>query len=368
MLQVLILIVALICAGTASAGTRVYFEAEGWAYAEPVPITAYADDWNAGLDRGADGYAWLQAESGVRHNDWILGWVLQRQYVVEANRDAARLYHLTRNEETPLPNQRYDVDLSINYYEARGFRIGRALAPMAAGDWKLQLEPSLVAWDGTAFDDGQLRGSAFTDSNGELSYTASLRHAYTEDALLDRRVVRPEGRGASLDLSGTFSWGEKWSGDFRLRNLLGRMWWKSAPYTTGQLSSETRQTDESGLVRFAPTLSGFEGKASYRQRMPLFANLSLRRSLGSNRIGVNIVHTEVGTFPGIGWDQRRGQMQYGLEWLPSARNAVEASIAWGILRLRVGGNAWRWDDAEQLHLQLSLEIPLHRFWKSAEQE
>lgn len=349
-------------AGAAQAALSLYFETEGWAYSEPVPIEAFADDWQAPLHKGSDAFAWLQAESGVFVDRWQFGWVFQRQYVIEASRDAARLYHIERNEQPALPNQQYDVSLRANYYQARGLRVGYSLPALSAGAWQFALKPSLVLWRGDRLEDGSLAGTAGTDADSELTFDATLDHAYSKDNLLARPVSKPRGRGASIDLAGHFTYGRSWAGEFKLRNLLGRMWWKNAPYTLGDLQSDNRQTDDTGRVNFDPTLSGFEGNRNHRQRLPLYADLQLRRAWGAHRAGLNLVYTDIGAFPGIGWDHGRDGLRYGLDWLPTARNAVQAHLSWRALRLRVGGNAWDVDELEQAQIQLGFEIPLSALW------
>lgn len=336
----------------------VYADIEGWAFAEPVPVTAFADKWDAPLDRGSDGHALLHAESGIRIGDWRVGWALQRQYVVKASRGAAELYHLTRNSAEPPANQRYDVDLRANFYEARGLRLGRRLAKTRFGEIALHVEPSLMLWEGIAFEDGRLQGLATTDADARLAYAATIDHAYSEDVLLDRTVARPRGRGASLDLDLEYSVGAQWSGSLRTRNLLGRLWWDDAPYTRGTLSSDTQQTDDDGLIRFAPTLSGFEGNRSHRQRLPMFAETALRRHFGQHALGVQLVHTEIGRFHGLHWAYEHRGVRTSVQWLPDARDAVNLGLAWRMLELSVGGSALRWDDADQLQVQIAFKVPL----------
>lgn len=346
------------------ASTNLYIETEGWAYSEPVPIDAYTDDWQAPLNKGSDAFAWLHAESGVLIDNWQIGWVFQRQYVIKASRGAARLYHTERNEEVAQPDQSYAVSLDANYYQARGLRVGYSIPGFAAGaSWQFALRPSLVLWRGDHLEDGTLKGVAGTDTNGELTFDALLDHTYDKDELLARAVSAPRGRGASVDLAGHYTIGKLWSGDFRMRNLLGRMWWKNAPYTVGDLVSANRQTDDQGRVNFDPTLSGFEGHRNHRQRLPLFADFTLRRAWGAHRAGVNLTYTDIGAFPGIGWDHSGGTLRYGLDWLPTARNAVHAHVSWGAAKLRVGGNAWDIDELEQVQIHLGFEIPLDWIWK-----
>lgn len=320
---------------------------------------AYADDWERPLSSGRDGLALMQVATGIAHGNWQFSWAFQRQYVVQPSRDAVRLYHAERND-TPLPTDTgYSLDLDLNFYEVRGLRIGRTFREIQAAGLSLSLTPIVGLWDGQGFEDGHLRGSATTDAAGELQYAARLSHHYTEDYFLERPVDAPQGIGASLDLQAHWEAGN-WSGEASFHNLLGRIWWQDAPRTTGQLSSATRQTQPDGSVEFAPTLTGVEDGSSHRQRMALFASGSAMRAFGAHRLGARLVHTEIGTYAGLSADSRRGALRFGASWYPGLRDAVELKLSWPWIELAFGSNRWRWDDAEQLRIQLALRVPLAR--------
>lgn len=357
-----VLALALLFPSIAQAESRIalYAEAEGWAFAEPVPVDDYTGDWHAPLGRGGDGFAFLHLEAGVRIDGLRVGIARQRQFVVEASRDAARLYHRGRNDQPAAPGERFDVDVDANFYDLRGFRFAREFAPLQASRATLTFTPALTWWDGQALEDGRIAGVATADADGELQYSARLDHIYSDDAILDRPVTVPRGRGASLDFSAHFSPSGLWSADLAIRNALGRMWWHRAPRTIGYLDSDTRQTDDDGAIDFAPTLSGRETRTSHRQRLPLFATMNLHRTLGEHRLSLGLVHTEIASFPSVGWSHGHAGWRYGLDYLPSARGALHAHLSWRSMRLRVGANELPWEDARQLGLLLAFEIPLDR--------
>lgn len=341
-----------------SSQVRAYVRAQGWAYSQPVPIDAYIEDWDAPLGSGSDAFGFLHAESGVVWDGWRVGIAFQRQYVIEANRDAARLYHLERSDAPAPPNTTYDVRLEAHLYSARGIRIGRDIQLPTHGDVRITLSPSIVAWEASALENGSINGVATTNADGELTYQASLDHTYSKDHLLDRPVGDVRGRGASFDLDATIAVPDRWSLELTTTNLLGRLWWRDAPYTTGQLDSDTRQSGSDGGIKFNPTLRGFEGNASYRQRMPLFAYAAFRRVWGPYDLGLSLTHTDIDTFPGIRAGHHVGALRYGLEWLPTAQDAFRVEVGVPGLSFQLGSNAGNWKDAEHLQVRLLVEVPL----------
>lgn len=335
-----------------------YARTQAWALAEPVPVKQYAEDWQGPLQRGSDGLALIEAETGWQADGWVAGWVWQRQYVIRASRDTAVLYHLSKNDAPAPANREFHLNLHANTYEARGLRLGRVLSDEPISGWHLEWTPSLVIWRGDLHEDGRLTGTATSNASGALSYNADLAHFYSEDPLLDRRIERPDGRGASLDLSARLSIREQWVLDLQVRNLLARMWWSQAPYTLGELRSDTRQTDSQGNVNFRPSLSGFEGQESHRQRLPLHAQVRARRALGhwggAHHAELGLTQTELERYWDVGWGMTRGEWQAGLRYIPQASHALGLRLGWRQLQLDWAADHWRWERAHHVQLNLSL--------------
>ena len=333
------------------------FETRAWALAEPQPITSYIDDFDRPLQSGSDGHAFFEARVGVVHEQWNISWVYQRQYVIEASRDTAVLYHLDRTGQAAPAGQRYRVDVEANFYAARGLRLGRKLPGFTVSGAAVTLEPRLNLWDMGAYEDGSIKGLVLSDASGELSYSGVIVHDYSDDVLLDRNIDVPSGFGASLDLDVGVDFSENWSGQVLVQNLIGRIWWDDSPFTTGVLDSNTRQTDANGNVSFSPTLSGFEGYRSHRQRMPMFAEARVERQAGTHYWRGLLVHTEIGTYPGFGWRWAPAEWRLGLDVMPTAEGSVTLHAGYRWLDIAYGADDARFDDAHQLQLSVRLRLP-----------
>lgn len=353
------LVLSLLCWLPALAGADgPYARTEAWALAEPVPVKQYAQDWQGPLGSGSDGLALLEAETGWRQEAWLFGWVWQRQYSIRASRDAALLYHLSKNDARAPADRTFNLTLRAITYEARGLRIGRQQLTALGGDWQLAWTPSVVIWRGDQHEDGRLQGAATSNASGALSYSADLAHFYSVDPLLDRQVERPDGRGASLDLQAQLSHEDGWRVTLQARNLLGRLWWSQDPYTLGELRSNTRQTDSQGNVNFRPSLSGFEGQESRRQRLPLLAELRASRLLvryhGEHWAELGLTHTEIGRYWDLGWGYRHRNWHGGVRIIPQANGAVGVRLGWRQLSLDWAADHWRWEQARHVQLKLNL--------------
>lgn len=329
-----------------------YFELDSFAHAEPVPVQAFAGDWDAPLEGGSDAVTRSWLESGVRHGAWSLGYVQRYDYEIKGSRDAAELYHLSRNK-APLPTGRqFDLELDAYHQRSQGLRAAWRGQPMEA----LQLEAGLSLLQGWTTLHGHLQGRATAVADNDYDYEALVDYDYTEDALFDRQAPGPSGEGFSFDAALRWQVAQSWSLGLRVRDLWGQLRWDDSPFTQARATSDTKEFDEDGFVRYNPTVSGFEGFRASRQRLHPEGDLRLawRRPLQPWELSVQGRVNEVGDYWALAADYLPSpDWRLGASIMPRER-ALGLALRWRALAL-----SWRSDalDIQDAHLvQLGLEI------------
>lgn len=255
----------------AASELELFADAEAWGFAEPVPIFHYAEDWQAELDGGADGFLYQRYRLGLRTARYEFARISQRIYEVEPSRDTARLYHRVKNELGFAPGERFDLDLRVRHVAMHGIQFGRRFDVL---EGRFTFTPALNLWRANSLLDGRIRGTAVAQTDSRFKYQLALDYFYTEDKLLDRRVDRPHGSGASLDLAARYQI-NAWYVRAEAQDLLGRLQWHDAPFTSGLAKSDNREFDADGFARFKPTFSGREGNRDFNQHLPVRALLGL---------------------------------------------------------------------------------------------
>jgi hypothetical protein len=334
---------SLVMAGPAAAATTPYFEFETLAYTEPVPIQDFRKDWRAPLSEGGDAMLHARLETGVDIGAWTVAWQQRIDYELRASDDTAALYHRARNREPFAAGERFELDLRVWHLESQGLHLA----------WRHELagigtEVALNLLEGTAVTEGALSGFAVAATANDYDYEAEVDYRYSEDALFERNVGRPYGRGYSLDVgAGASHFAQRLSWRIDVRDAAGRMRWESAPVTTAVASSSNKEYDADGYVRYNPALSGREGFQAFRQRVhPRARAEAFWQTAEHWRAGARMRVTEVHTYAGALVQRSWGDWQAEIEALPFER-ALGIGLAWNGIALR-----WEADrlDADAAHL------------------
>ncbi|HSW13002.1 MAG TPA: hypothetical protein VLI06_09210 [Solimonas sp.] len=347
--------VLLLPAAAAAAPLQPFVQIESFAHSEPVSVHAYVDDWEGPLeDDGADAVTHNWFETGVRMGPWSYSYVQRYDWELKATRDAAKLYHQVKNKIELVPGTTYDLEVRGYHNRSQGLRIAYA---QQAGDWSI--EPGLSLLSGQALINGRIKGNATALDDNEYGYDAAIRYFYDKDRLFDRRVDGPSGEGLSLDLLLRYRPGERWLLSLQARDLYGFLRWHDTPITEALATSDVREFDEDGYVRFRPTLTGREFNQGYTQRLHphglLLAKWSMRPD---TRLGAQLRLTEVRQYPGLlaEHDFASG-LQADVQLLANPF-ALGAGLRWQGFRLGVLSDRLKFEDAQLLQLELGWTMPL----------
>ena len=349
----LLLMLAILCLSSAEGKTLsgVYMQADSLSFSEPVPVRGYFNDWQPPFHGGERGLTYNYAEAGIIEGNWALGVVARYDEYLHFSPDTAELYYRTANHLPLQQGRRYAVDLRAQHFAANGLRLG----------FNFPLRPSLSIGlglsylQGTQLTDGTLRGVADAINAKDYNYNLAVDYRYSEDHLFKRPVNTPTGRGYSLDLS--LDWlTERLAAHLRVTDLLGRLYWHNAPYTTATATSDTKTYGPDGYLIINPTLSGYEGNSSFAQRLPTRAHLNVRGTVTYTvDVVADIYYTELKTFTPIGVSYRynkvRTELQY--DW---QSGAVTLGYRAAHFKASVTSDRINWRSARTLGLGLEAHM------------
>lgn len=241
-----------------------YVRIESMTYSQPNSIKSALQEWQGTFHGGTRQWTFNTVESGVETQDWSLGVFYRKDYDLRFSADTAEAYYLLKNNK-PLPvGKHYQLDLSASSFAAEGIRVTRRIVPSD----RVQMRVGLSLFKASSLINGAIQGSGTALTADSYRYNAAVDYHYSRDYLFKREVAPPSGIGASLD----FGFSAQIRPWLRIRghadDLLGRIWWKNAPYTVASASSDRESYDTSGNVYFAPLISGYEGSSPrYVQRL-----------------------------------------------------------------------------------------------------
>lgn len=244
-------------------------------YSESVSIDGALHNWRGDFNKKGNkqiGSIWLEA--GVKKDSWLLSVLYREEYLLNYHPDTAELYNNLETTKVLDAGRRYHIDLEATRYKASGLRIAHDFTLLP--DLTISLGSSL--FQSSKLINGSLNGSASALSNQDYDYNINVDYYYDDDALFDRpNVKKPVGTGLSFDLASTWKANENVDVSLDIKDLVGIIRWKDAPFTRATATSDTKSFTPDGLVRIEPALQGIEGNdATYIQRLKPRGDLGIR--------------------------------------------------------------------------------------------
>lgn len=228
----------LVASSLALAGPEYFVRVEADAFAAPVSIHAFTDDWHDKLEHGHIAFLDSDAEVGFRDAQSTLSLVRRYDYLLHFTDDTARIYYQYKNQLPPDVGRNYPLEVRLRHVESKGVRY--AYNYKSEEPDRLQVDVGLSLLQGLQLTDGELTGNAeFLSPTADItsiqSLVANIDYHYSQPALHEQRLGwnpdAPDGYGYSLDLALRARLGEHWHLNASLLNVLGEMYWSRVPVT-----------------------------------------------------------------------------------------------------------------------------------------
>jgi len=261
---VLLLIPVMFSTGVSADEYRPYIAVQSISYSEPIAIKSVLGEWQGPFRGGSKAFTYDKVETGVRWGNWQLGVLSRIDYQLEFSSETAELIYLTENRLPLEVGREYELRIKALHNYSRGLRL--AYQHKFSPRIKAGLATSYL--QGKAFTDGSLQGRARVLAEKNYDFQFDTDYFYSRDVLFERDMMAPTGDGYSLDFN--FDWrpNKFFTAKLDIIDLVGRMYWDNAPFTTAIASSNTKTFDEEGYVRYEPAISGRESNKNFTQILP----------------------------------------------------------------------------------------------------
>ena len=311
-----------------------YARFDGIAYSDPIAYGEFVKDWHGHLYAGDEALQHLSAQMGVDFGAWGVELVSRDDGDARFNPDTAVFYSRLQNKQALETQHRYVIDLSINHVATHGVRTYRrfALTP------HVQLDAGASVFSADHLISGSLKGAVTAIAKNDYDIQQlSIDYYYSRDTLFGRDVTAPTGWGYAFDIALTASTEGEWRLRFELQNLLGRVNWNNAPFTTAAINTDNKSYDENGYVHVKPLLSGQFGYRDFQQHLPLLGSMqaSYRATDNTELVG-EMYATPAKSFWSYGTAYNFENLQFKLKALYTVETGqvtLGVQNAWGYLSM-----------------------------------
>ena len=245
-------------------GYRPYIAVQSVSYSEPVALKFMLGERQAPFTKGNKAFTYNKVEAGFRWGNWQLGVLERLDYQLEFSSETAELIYLAENRLPLEVGREYELYIKAKHNYSRGVRL--AYRHKFSARINVGLAASYL--QGKAFTDGTIRGSAQATAEKNYDFQFDADYFYSRDILFERDVESPDGNGYSLDFNVDWQPNKYFTVQLDVVDLVGKMFWDNAPFTTAIATSETKTFDEDGYVRYNPLLEGKESNKNFTQTLP----------------------------------------------------------------------------------------------------
>lgn len=213
------------------------------AYAEPVSIKAFTDDWNDNLKKGDTAFVQGRAEISITNKNSQLSLLWRYDYLLDFSPQTAQLYHAYKNNNLPRIQQDHPLFIKAKYSESYGFRWLQSFD--INQDIKLGLALSVLK--GYKITDGKLQGNVIFGQQGFNvkdinNMKMDINYYYDEPQLKEEQLEwhprNPNGLGFSVDAELSWQINQKANVFAQVNDIYGRLYWHDIPSTQYQASCE----------------------------------------------------------------------------------------------------------------------------------
>lgn len=337
----LVLLLVFLTLPAAASPLSFYGRLDSFTYSAPVTIDAARNKWETNdFERGENQWSSHWLEAGLVYKKWRLGYIQRLEVDLNFSKDTAEYYYRTENDLPLEPGKTYQLYLRAQKVQLEGFRFGRN---HRFGD-NVQLDWGISYLQADDLIDGDIQGD-----QSQLS----LDYHYSEDTLLDRVVDRPDGEGFSIDLSASWEINENTRVSARAEDLVNRIYWRDAPYTTAEASADQNTYNDDGILVVKPLVTGFEGTDKrYTQELDTKLRLDLFHRLNKAELNLTYMDRSKTQLWGLGSQfDMTDQLKLGFRIWPELES-LELYTRWQRLLFSVAADSTDWDDMNAVWLQI----------------
>jgi hypothetical protein len=275
-----------------SKGTSIHattFWADNVFTLEAILRNKWKGDYTPSDDNTANAYWYACAD--ITWYGWRIAGFNRGELFMDANRDTVDILHLVKTKQDLPVGRRFDIDLSCEGFEASGVEVSKKLdLGLLADGLDAGFTGRLLGAD--RVQHGTVRGILAPTGTKTYDFNLDVNYVYDKNLLYSRDNSPPSsGNGYSFDLGAAYRWNESLCVSVLARDLLGRIYWKDAPYTDAKAVSDVTYYDDDGYQLFRPTIEGYESYKDFTQRIPFKTDVDVTYARGPVKISstVNII-------------------------------------------------------------------------------
>lgn len=232
-----------------------------------------------------------KTEAALINKGWRIAGFYRGELFMETNKDTIEILRMVNLKEGLPTGRVFDIDMKARGFSATGVEIsnGMNLDSVSEG---LMAGFTARYLRGEKIQEGKIEGKVTATGPMSYDFNLLLDYIYDENLIYNRRnTISGTGDGYSFDIGLKYIFKDNLNAEVLFRDIGGRIYWRDAPYTTANATSDIKSYDEHGYQVYSPTIQGYESYKDFTQKIPLKTDVvfSYKREVFTLTPTVNLI-------------------------------------------------------------------------------
>ena len=187
-----------------------------------IPAYELLKGWKTYYKKTGTNLAIIYNNENIKIEDrsYVLGAFREDFYFLQSNQNTAEFSYLLFKKDKIKKDKNYNLYIDLYGYSIKGMTFGKIF-----NFDNLKIFPSFDLFDAKDMQDGVVKGSAVTYSNGDYHYSAESDYYYTHNYLYKLKIKKPWGWGYRINLKLNYKH-RNYYVFINIKNLIGTIFWK----------------------------------------------------------------------------------------------------------------------------------------------
>ncbi|SHO81287.1 hypothetical protein MNB_SV-15-853 [hydrothermal vent metagenome] len=214
-----------------------------------------------------------RADIGVLFDTLYLGYAFRYDMFIKSDKSTLDIINLIKNRDDLPLNHKYSIYLEALGFSSDNLIVSKEFELINSNSTNLKVYGGFSIIRASKMQDGKIKAKADVVSKKEYDFDGLIDdYYYTNNRIYDLKVDDSIGYGYSLNF-GLFYRYNKHSFLFLAEDFLSNIYWKDLPYSQVNITSNKKEYDSDGYIKYKPSVSGYELYKDYTQK--LLPNLML---------------------------------------------------------------------------------------------
>ena len=302
------------------------------------------------------GDAYWYTDTDFTYKGWRVAIFNRGELFMEANRDAVQILHMIKTDQDLPVGRRFNVDIKAEGFSATGVELSNKidLGSLVQG---LNIGFSMRYLDADRIQHGTLQGIFTPTGPKTYDFNLAVDYVYDKNLLYKRENSSPEsGNGYSFDIGTTYNWQNNLEISVLARDVLGYIYWKEAPYTTAEATSDVKYFNSEGYQSFRPTIEGYEAYKDFTQKIPMKTDVDVTYMEGPVKLCGTVNFIELRPFYWLNMEYVPKEPLTLIAGYDINYGVYSVGVAYKQLQLKAYADSFSFGRAKALGLTLSCGI------------